>query len=96
MGQRRQHHKHRRAERRTSAPAPAARPARTAFEIKPPVTYGKPFTLLEDTEKVAFIYSAGQWVRFEKSIAECRVDCLVKELPQKINGMTRYEVAAPT
>ena len=29
------------------------------------------------------------------SIAQCRQDCLVKELPQKVNGKTRYEVRCP-
>jgi hypothetical protein len=65
------------------------------FERKPPVRYGKPFILLEDTQKSTFIFNGGQWVRHTKSIAECRLDCQVKELAQKINDMTRYEVCAP-
>jgi hypothetical protein len=34
-------------------------------------------------------------VRHSRSIAECREDCQVKELAQKINGMTRYEICSP-
>jgi len=51
--------------------------------------------LLEDGQKNVFIYNAGQWVRYERSIAECRQDCQVKQLSQRINAMTRYEVCAP-
>jgi hypothetical protein len=29
------------------------------------------------------------------SIAECRENCQVQELPQKVNGMTRYEIRYP-
>ncbi|MGD9724431.1 MAG: hypothetical protein AB7O59_24260 [Pirellulales bacterium] len=65
------------------------------LERKAPVVYGKPFVLLEDDQKGTFIYSAGQWVRHTRSIAECRLDCQVKELAQKINGMTRYEICSP-
>jgi hypothetical protein len=64
-------------------------------ERKPPVVYGKPFVVLEDSQKSTFVYSGGQWVPHTKSIAECRQDCRVKELAQKINGMTRYEVCSP-
>jgi hypothetical protein len=71
-----------------------ARPVPT-FEKKPPVRYGKPFVLLEDAQKLTFIYANFQWARHDKSIAECRLDCQVKELPQRINGMTRYEICAP-
>jgi hypothetical protein len=35
------------------------------------------------------------WNPYHLSIAECKVDCLVKTLPQKLNGKTRYEVRAP-
>lgn len=71
------------------------RTAPVIAERKAPVVYGKPFIVLEDAQKVAFIYRAGQWVADTKSIAEYRQDCQVKQLAQKINGMTRYEVCAP-
>jgi hypothetical protein len=57
-----------------SAPAATARPETIPIERRPPVRCGKPITLLEDAEKNAFIFSAGQWRRFDKSIAEYRVD----------------------
>lgn len=59
-----------------------------------PVTkeYGKPFVLLEDEHKKTFEFQAGAWVEYGRSIAECRVDGLVKELSQKVNKMTRYEI----
>ncbi len=57
--------------------------------------YGKPFVLLEDSQKETFIYNGNQWVPHSKTIAECRQDSQVKQLPQKINGMTRYEVCSP-
>jgi hypothetical protein len=41
------------------------------------------------------VFNAGQWVQYQKSIAQCRQDCQVKELPQRINNMTRYEVCEP-
>ena len=64
-------------------------------EKKPSVTYGKPFIVLEDTHKSTFIYKGGQWIPHSATIAECRQDCQVKELPQKIKGMTRYEICSP-
>jgi hypothetical protein len=73
--------------------APAA--PRVPLERKPPVTYGKPFVVLEDAEKNTFEYAQGAWVPYAMSIAECRHDCQVKELPQKVNGKTRYEVRLP-
>ena len=62
---------------------------------KPPVQYGKPFILLEDSDKKTFEYKSGARVPYTMSIAECRQDCQVKELPQKVNRMTRYEVRCP-
>ncbi len=94
MAQRNRHHSHKRHKQRASAPPPAPLQALSA-ERKPPVVYGKPFILLEDSQKETFIYSGNQWVPHPKTIAECRQDSQVKELPQKINGMTRYEVCAP-
>ena len=64
-------------------------------ERPPPVVYGKPFFVLEDPEKNTFIFQAGEWVAYSASIAECRQTCQVKELPQRVNGRTRYEVRVP-
>ena len=57
--------------------------------------YDKPLILLEDANHDTFEFKAGQWSPHGLSIAECRESCLVKELPQKVNGMTRYEVRYP-
>jgi len=60
------------------------------------VAYGKPFIVMEDEAKKTFVYKAGAWVEFEASIAECRQSsCQVKQLAQKVNRMTRYEVRCP-
>ncbi len=83
-------------QRRKSAPrssAPPAAPVIPAYLIKtPPKVYGKPFVLLEDEQKNTFEYQGGTWVAYARTIAECRVDCDVKQLSQKVNKMTRYEV----
>jgi len=74
------------------APPPLApRPERA-----PALVYGKPITLLEDEQKATFYFTKGSWVPYEMTIAECRENsCQVKELPQKVNRMTRYEVRCP-
>jgi hypothetical protein len=59
------------------------------------VVYGKPFVVMEDEAKKTFVYKAGSWVEFEFSIAECRQSCQVKQLAQKVNRMTRFEVRSP-
>ena len=79
------------AARRSEAPRTAPVP----FELKPPKQYGKAFVLLEDTEKNTFEFASGAWIPYGLTIAQCRRDCLVKELPQKVNGNTRYEVRNP-
>jgi hypothetical protein len=71
------------------------REVRVRPERKAPVQYGKPFVLLEDNDKNTFEYASGAWVPYALSIAQCREDYLVKELPQKVNGNTRYEVRCP-
>ncbi|HZZ71728.1 MAG TPA: hypothetical protein VFE24_05715 [Pirellulales bacterium] len=81
--------------RRNAAPPPIAQPAKELYEPKAKVTYGKPIILLEDSQKNVFIYRGGQWVSYERTISECRVDCQVNALSQKINGRTRYEVSFP-
>ena len=60
-----------------------------------PVVYGKPFIVLEDEAKNTFVFKGGAWVAHTSSIAECRLSCQVKELPQRVNKMTRYEVRSP-
>ena len=65
------------------------------YERKPPKQYGKAFVLLEDSDKNTFEYAAGVWVPYGLTISQCRKDCMVTELPQKVNGKTRYEVRPP-
>jgi hypothetical protein len=60
-----------------------------------PVVYGKAFIVLEDATKNTFVFKGGAWVAHTASIAECRQSCQVKELPQRVNRMTRYEVRCP-
>jgi hypothetical protein len=75
---------------RRGAVVPTSAPVR--LEPRPPKQYGKPFVLLEDTNLNTFEYVAGAWIPYGLTIAQCRHECLVKELPQKVNGKTRYEV----
>jgi len=81
--------------RRMDSPRTDRRDAPPAYVPKPPVTYGKPLMILEDVTRHTFEFKGGSWVPFTMTIAECRKDCLVKELPQKINSMTRYEIRCP-
>ena len=60
-----------------------------------PKQYGQPFIVLEDAQKKTFVYKSGAWVPHDRSIAEFRADSQVRELPQKVNQMTRYEVRSP-
>ncbi len=61
-----------------------------------PKQYGKPFVVMEDAQRQTFIFESGSWVAYSRSIAECRSEeCLVKQLAQKVNNMTRYEVSLP-
>ena len=92
---RRPHHHGRRNHKRAAAPPPPALRTAEMFEKKEPVVYGDPFIVLEDAEKQTFVFSGGRWQPHSATIAECRVDCEVKQLPQKINGMTRYEIREP-
>ena len=77
--------------------ATAASPERraAAAERRAKTEYDKPFILLEDSDKDTFEFKAGQWARHAMSIAEYRENSLVKELAQKVNGMTRYEIRYP-
>jgi hypothetical protein len=91
------HRFHNQRNRRPVRPSRAAPPSepRVVFEKKAPVVYGKAFIVLEDEAKGTFEYEKGAWIPYPMSIAECRRECLVKELPQKVNRMTRYEVRCP-
>ncbi len=79
-----------------------ARDGRTAtvretpvYERKEKVEYGKPFIVMEDTDKNTFAYNGSAWVPYSMTMDDCRLQCQVKALPQKVNGKTRYEVRAP-
>ena len=65
------------------------------MEKRAPIEYGKAFIVMEDEQRNTFVYKAGAWIPHSMSIAECRQDCQVKELPQKVNRMTRYEIRCP-
>ena len=86
-----------RAQRGGRPPAPGTRMLQRPpeFESQPAVVYGKPFIVLEDKEKNTFVYKAGNWVPYAESIAESRKTCQVKELPQRVNQMIRYELRCP-
>lgn len=88
-----QNQRSRRGGRRPAPSAPAE--PRPVYEKKIPVVYGKPITVLEDESKGTFEFQQGAWIPYPMSIAECRRQCLVKELPQKVNRMTRYEIRCP-
>jgi hypothetical protein len=60
-----------------------------------PTVYGKAFIVAEDSAKNTFVFQQGAWVAYHESIAQARLTCQVKELPQKLNNMTRYEVRVP-
>jgi hypothetical protein len=88
----RPNHQIKRHNNRSAAPAP---PAIRVPERKPVIRYGKPFIVLEDGQKKTFVFAGGKWQPHTATIAQCRVDCQVKQLPQKINGMIRYEICEP-
>jgi hypothetical protein len=83
-----------RQQRATARPPMASHPSETlaARRAEPKKEYGPPFILLEDAQLNTFLYVRGAWVPYEKRIAECRLDCHVSALPQKVNNMTRYEI----
>lgn len=77
---------------RQFVPPPPAPPRPVKQE---PTVYGLPFVLLEDAQKNTFEYVGGNWQPYSRSIAECKLDSQVKQLSQKVNNMTRYEVRLP-
>lgn len=95
MGQRNAGDQRRSKSSRNSRNSTAPRAATEGFVRPAPKVFGPPITLLEDSRKVTFEYRNGSWVEFALTIAQCRLDGEVKELPQKINKMTRYQVRLP-
>ena len=95
MAKKRQHFKPNNAKARTTEHTRNQREPVQVLAPKPKVQYGAPFIVLEDEQKSTFTFSAGRWVPHNETIAECRVDCQVKELAQKVNKMTRYEIRRP-
>jgi len=89
------HRSNSKPKKRADNPRSARQDMRTTPLAKVVVTYGAPVMLLEDAERNTFEFKAGRWVPFALSIVECRRDGLVKELPQKVNKMTRFEVRLP-
>jgi len=95
MSKRPKHQNKRQSARRHVALPPVLERPSANVERKSRVEYGKPIILLEDANKETFEFKGGQWSRHALNIAECRENCLVKELPQKVNGMSRYEIRFP-
>jgi hypothetical protein len=94
MSKRSQYQNNKRQKPHAARP-PLVRPPLEIREAKVAKVYGKPFVLLEDASRATFQFLRGAWVPYPKNIAECRQDCEVKQLSQKVNNMTRYEVRAP-
>ena len=92
MARRQQNHRQAKPKGNRSAPPPLRPLVR---EYKAPTQYGKPFILLEDSDKNTFEFHGGAWVAYAKTIAQCRLDCQVKALDQMVNRMKRYEVRTP-
>jgi len=85
----------RRHQQRRPSPTNTLMAQTPAVERAAPVEYGKPMIVMEDTNKATFVYEGGAWVPHERTIADWKQDCLVKELPQRVRGMVRYEVRCP-
>ncbi len=95
MARKRKHFDKRPAARPYTPAASAPERQAPAERRRTPVQYDKPLILLEDANKDTFEFKVGQWAPHGMTIAQCRENCLVKQLPQKVNGMTRYEVRYP-
>src|SRR5688572_18473982 len=93
MAQRNRFSNNRQKNRSAHSPPPLRQPL--VMEKKVPVEYGKAFIVMEDEQRNTFVFKGGAWVPYSMSIAECRQDCQVKELPQKVNRMTRFEIRSP-
>ena len=95
MAQRQRFSKKRQHARLMAPRASTPREAPPVLERKPPTEYGKPFIVMEDTQKNTFEFKVGSWIPYGRTIAQCRKECQIKMLPQKVNNMTRYEVREP-
>lgn len=95
MAQKRRFNQNKRQAARSAPEVRGLRRPPVVTERQPPIVYGKPFVLVEDQDKNTFIFKAGSWVPHSASIAETRQTCQVKELPQRVNRMIRYEVRCP-
>lgn len=96
MAKKRGHYQKRKNAQHFTVPASSPPLRQTAApQRKGRVEYDRPFILLEDANKDTFEFKLGQWTRHAMTIAECRQSCVVKELPQKVNGMTRFEIRSP-
>ena len=95
MGQRNNHNRQP-PKRRGAASAPSHLKAAPATIPRPKaIEYGKPFVVLEDGRKNVFVIQDGKLVSHATSIADYRRNSRVKEMPQKIKGLTRYEICLP-
>ena len=58
--------------------------------------FGKPFLVLEDSQKRVFVIQGAALVPHDMTIAAYRRDShQVTEMAQKIKGLTRYEIRSP-
>jgi hypothetical protein len=92
MAQRRKFNQNKRQIARAAPESRSLRYPPAIVERQQPKVFGKPIIILEDDAKNTFVYSAGNWVPHSASIAEIRQLGQVKELPQRLNRMIRYEV----
>lgn len=95
MAQRRRHQSNRKPPYNAGPRESAPREEPRTYERRPPTQYGKAFVVMEDAQQNTFEFAAGKWVEHGVGIASYRENCQVKELPQKVNGMTRYEIRRP-
>jgi hypothetical protein len=95
MAPKRRFNQHKRTGGRFSPETRSLQRPPVTVERQAPIVYGKPFIVLEDREKNTFVFKAGAWVPHSESIADCRKTCQVKELPQRVNQMIRYEIRCP-
>jgi len=92
------HNNHRKRPQGRGARGPAPSRPELPSLVRPQavkVQYGKAFILLEDEDKNTFEFVGGNWVPYARSISDCRRDCNVTALSQKLGTKTRYEVREP-
>ena len=96
MAQKHRFHQQKRFNRPSPSPGPVVpKEPPPVYVKKPPTVYGKAFIVMEDASKTTFEFKGGAWVPFGMTIAECKRECQVKQLSQKVNDMTRYEIRCP-